>query len=324
MRAVLCEAFGGPETLVVREAPDPVPGPGEILVETTRVGLNFFDTLLIRDKYQFKGSPPFSPGGEFAGRVAALGAGVGGFAVGDRVAGHMVFGAARSHLVVAAETLVAIPDGVSDDAAAGLFVTYGTTLHALRQRGALEAGETLAVLGASGGVGIAAVELGKLMGARVIACASSAEKLEFCKRFGADAGIDYAAEDLKEALKRETRGEGVDVVYDPVGGAYSEAALRALAWKGRLLVIGFAAGDIPRIPLNLTLLKGCDVRGVFWGEFVKREPEAQRENMAQLLDWTRQGALVVHVHGVWPFAAVADAMNELVARKARGKVLLTP
>ena len=324
MRAVLCEAFGGPETLVVREAPDPTPGPGQILVATARVALNFFDTLLIQNKYQFKGTPPFSPGGEFAGAVAALGPGVAGFAVGDRVAGYMTFGAARSHLVVAADAVVKIPDGVSDDAAASLFVTYGTTLHALRQRGELKPGETLAVLGASGGVGIAAVELGKIMGARVIACASSPDKLAFCKRFGADVGVDYAAEDLKQALKRETGGAGVDVVYDPVGGAYSEAALRALAWKGRLLVVGFAAGDIPRIPLNLTLLKGCDIRGVFWGDFVRREPDVQRANMAQLLNWTREGALAVHIHGVWPFESVAAAMDELVARRAQGKVLLRP
>lgn len=324
MRAVLCEAFGDPETLVVREAPDPAPGPGEVLVETAFVALNFFDTLLIQNKYQFKGTPPFSPGGEFSGRVAALGPGVTEFRPGDRVAGSMTFGAARSHLVAPAASVVPVPEGVSDEAAAGLFVTYGTTLHALRQRGALRPGETLAVLGASGGVGVAAVEIGKIMGARVIACASSAEKLDFCRRFGADVGIDYAREDLKEALKRWTGGAGVDVVYDPVGGDYTEAALRALAWKGRLLVIGFAAGGIPRIPLNLTLLKGCDIRGVFWGDFVRREPAAHRANMAQLLDWTAQGRLTVHVHGVWPFERVAEAMGELTARRAQGKVLLRP
>ncbi len=324
MRAVVCEAFGGPETLVVREAPDPAPGRGEVLVETAMVGLNFFDTLLIQDKYQFKASPPFSPGGEFSGRVAALGPGVEDLAVGQRVAGYMTYGAARSHLVVRPDAVVTVPDEVSDEAAAGLFVTYGTTLHALRQRGDLQPGETLAVLGASGGVGVAAVEIGKIMGARVIACASSPDKLDFAKRFGADEGIDYSAENLKDALKQATNGKGVDVVYDPVGGAYSEAALRALAWKGRLLVIGFAAGDIPRIPLNLTLLKGCDIRGVFWGDFIKREPQVHRANMTQLLEWTEQGRLAVHVHGVWPFDETAQAMGELVARKARGKVLLRP
>lgn len=324
MRAVLCERFGGPETLVVREAPTPSPGPGEVLVETAFVALNFFDTLLIQNKYQFKGTPPFSPGGEFSGRVAALGEGVTDFSVGDRCAGSVTFGAARSHLVVPARSIVKVPDNVRDEAAAGLFITYGTTLHALRQRGELRAGESLAVLGASGGVGIAAVEIGAIMGARVIACASDADKLAFCARHGAHVGIDYSREGLKEALKRETGAKGVDVVYDPVGGGYSEAALRALAWKGRLLVIGFAAGDIPRIPLNLTLLKGCDIRGVFWAEFVKREPDAHRANMAQLLDWTGEGRLAVHVHGIWPFEGVAEAMGELIDRKAQGKVLLAP
>lgn len=324
MRALLCERFGGPETLAVREAPTPAPGPGEALVDTAFVALNFFDTLLIENKYQFKGTPPFSPGGEFSGRIAALGEGVSGFAVGDRVAGAMTFGAARSHLVVPAATLVKVPDAVRDEAAAGLFVTYGTTLHALGQRGELKPGETLAVLGASGGVGIAAVEIGALMGARVIACASGPEKLAFCARHGAALGVDYAKEDIKTALKRETDGAGVDVVYDPVGGALTEAALRALAWKGRLLVIGFASGEIPRIPLNLTLLKGCDIRGVFWGDFIKREPQAHRANMARLLDWTGEGKLAVHVHGVWPFEQAAQAMDELIARRAQGKVLLRP
>ena len=324
MRAVLCESFGGPETLVVREGPTPAPGPGEVLVETAFVGLNFFDTLLIRNKYQFKGAPPFSPGGEFSGRLAALGAGVEGFRVGERVAGSMTFGAARSHLAVPASSIVKVPDAVSDEAAAGVFVTYGTTLHALRQRGELKPGETLAVLGASGGVGVAAVEVGAVMGARVIACASSPDKLDFCKRHGADVGIDYSTQDLKEALKRETGGAGVDVVYDPVGGAYSEQALRAMAWKGRFLVIGFAAGEIPRIPLNLALLKGCDIRGVFWGDFVTREADAHRANMAQLMAWIAEGKLAVHVHGVWPFEQVARAMGELTGRRARGKVLLRP
>lgn len=324
MRSVTCEAYGGPDLLTVREEPDPTPGPGELLVAVSHVGLNFFDTLIIAGKYQFKPVPPFSPGGEYSGRVVALGAGVEGFALGERVAGSMTYGAARSHLTAPAGAVVKVPDAVSDETAAGLFVTYGTTLHALRQRAALQSGETLAVLGASGGVGIAAVEIGALMGARVIACASSADKLDFARRAGASAGVDYAREDLKEALRRETGGAGVDVVYDPVGGPYSEAALRACAWKGRFLVIGFAAGEIPRIPLNLTLLKGCDIRGVFWGDFIQREPDAHRANMAQLLDWAAQGRLAAPVHGVWPFEQVADALGELTARRARGKVLLKP
>jgi NADPH2:quinone reductase len=324
MRALLCEAFGPPETLTTREAPDPTPGEGEVVVEVAYAALNFFDTLIIRDKYQIKPTPPFSPAGEFSGRVVALGAGVTRFDLGERVAGYVTYGAARSHLVVRADALARVPDAVSDEAAAGLFVTYGTTLHALRQRAGLKPGETLAVLGASGGAGLAAVEIGRLLGARVVACASSADKLAFAARHGATAGIDYSQENLKDALKRESGGRGVDVVYDPVGGALSEQALRAIAWKGRFLVIGFASGEIPRLALNLVLLKGCDVLGVFWSEFVSREPEAHRADMAQLLDWTAQGQLSAHVHAVYPFDRASEAFAQIGERRAQGKVLLRP
>ena len=212
---------------------------------------------------------------------------------------------------------------LSDERAAGLFVTYGTTLHALRQRANLQPGETLAVLGASGGVGLAAVEIGAAMGARVIACASSPEKVAFAREHGAHDGIDYAAEDLKEALKQRTGGKGVDCVYDAVGGAHSEASLRAMAWKGRFLVVGFASGEIPKIPLNLALLKGCAIVGVYWGEFVKREPQAHLNNMAQLFDWTSRGLLSAHVHAVYPMAEIAKALDDLKSRRAQGKVLLS-
>jgi NADPH2:quinone reductase len=324
MRAVLCEAFGPPESLVLRELADPTPGEGEVVVEVAFAALNFFDTLIIRGKYQIKAEPPFSPAAEFSGRIAKIGPGVEGFRLGERVAGYVSYGAARERLSVRAEGLAKVPDAVSDEIAASLFVTYGTTLHALRQRANLAKGETLAVLGASGGVGLAAVELGKIMGARVIACASSPEKLALAARHGADALIDYAKDDLKSALKREGGAKGIDVVYDPVGGALSEAALRAMAWKGRFLVIGFASGEIPRLPLNLTLLKGCDVLGVFWGEFVVREPEAHRANMAQLLEWAAQGLISAHVHAVRPFAEAGPALEEIAARRAQGKVLLRP
>lgn len=322
MRAALCTSFGPPETLEIATLPDPVAGAGEVVVDVRFCALNFFDTLIIENKYQFKPAPPFSPGAEFSGRVHSVGAGVTDHAPGDRVAGFVTWGACRSRIVRPADELVRVPDGVSDEAAAGFSVTYGTSLHALKQRARLQKGETLAVLGASGGVGLAAVELGHLMGARVIACASSPDKLAFAQRFGADDLVDYSSVDLKEALKRLGEGRGVDVIYDPVGGDLSEQALRSIAWKGRFLVVGFAAGQIPKIPLNLALLKGCDILGVFWGDFVKREPEAHRENMTQLLDWIAAKKLSVHVHGVWPLDRVAEALGVLARREAQGKVLI--
>lgn len=322
MIAALCESYGPPENLVLRDLPDPVPGAGEVLVAPSRVALNFFDTLIIANKYQLKPALPFSPGGEFCGRVIALGEGVSGFSPGQRVAGYCSYGAARSRLVVAADSLTPVPDGLDDDHAAGLFITYGTTLYALKQRAHLREGETLAVLGASGGVGLAAVEIGRAMGTKVIACASSPEKLDFARGFGAQQGIDYAAEDLKEGLKRATDGRGVDCVYDAIGGDFSEKALRAMAWNGRFLVVGFAAGEIPKIPLNLTLLKGCSIIGVYWGEFVKREPAAHRQNMAQIFDWAARKKISAHVHAVLPLDRIAEALNMLKARKAQGKIVL--
>ena len=286
------------------------------------MALNFFDTLIIADKYQLKPELPFSPGGEFCGCVAALGDGIHDFAIGQRVAGYCSYGAARSRLVVPAVHLTPVPDGLDDDHAAGLFVTYGTTLYALKQRAQLREGETLAVLGASGGVGLAAVEVGRALGAQVIACASSPEKLAFAREFGAQQEVDYAAEDLKEALKRATGGRGVDCVYDAIGGDFSEKALRAMAWNGRFLVVGFAAGEIPKIPLNLALLKGCSIIGVYWGEFVKREPAAHRENMARIFDWAAQKIISAHVHAVLPLERIAEALNLLKDRKAQGKIVL--
>jgi NADPH2:quinone reductase len=240
------------------------------------------------------------------------------------VLGYIRHGAARERVAVAAEKLVKIPEALDFDRAAGLCVTYGTTLHALKDRARLKPGETLAVLGASGGVGVAAIELGKIMGAKVIACASSPEKLAFAKVHGADDGIDYAAEDLKDALRRLTNGQGPDVIYDPVGGAYAEAALRAIAWEGRFLVIGFAAGDIPKLPLNLVLLKGCDVLGVFWGSWSERNPQAHRANIEQLVAWATDGKLSSHVHAVYPLSEAAAALKAIAARQVMGKVILRP
>ncbi|QCK85120.1 NADPH:quinone oxidoreductase family protein [Phreatobacter aquaticus] len=324
MKAVLCKTFGPPESLVIEEMPDPVAGPGEVVVAVTAVGLNFFDNLVIKNMYQIKPPMPFSPCSEFAGRVASLGEGVTRFKVGDRVAGNVPFGAARTHLVAKAAMLAPIPSALTDDQAAGLVITYGTTIHALKDRAKLQPGETLAVLGAAGGVGLAAIELGKAMGARVIACASSPEKLAFCKAHGADEVIDYSKEDLKERLRALTDGKGVDVVYDPVGDKYAEPAIRALAWEGRYLVIGFAGGEIPKIPLNLTLLKSSDIRGVFWGEYARRNPEANAANLAEVARLTAEGKLSLHVHATYPLERIADGLNELLTRKAQGKVILKP
>ena len=322
MRALLCREYGPPETLVMGEVAAPIAKPGEILVDVAFASLNFMDTLIIQNKYQVKPPLPFSPGAEFSGHVSALGAGVTGFAIGERVAGFTGYGCARAQVACPAVQAFVLPAGVPLDKAAGLCVTYGTTLHALKQRAHLKKGETLAVLGASGGVGLAAVEIGALMGAQVIACASSPEKLEFAMGAGASQAIDYSRTSLKDALKAATGGRGVDVIYDPVGGALSEAALRAIAWEGRHLVIGFAAGEIPRIPLNLALLKSCDIVGVFWGEFVRRSPSVHTSNMAEIAGWVAEGKLSAHVHAVYPLAEAAAALGVLTRREALGKVLL--
>jgi NADPH2:quinone reductase len=322
MKALICPSFGPAENLKVMQVDSPVAGPGEAVVDVAYAALNFFDTLIIEGKYQLKPEPPFSPAGEFAGRIAALGPGVSGFAVGDRVMGSTGYGAAREQIAIAAQRLARVPDGLTLDKAAGLSVAYGTSLHALKQRAEMAPGETLVVLGASGGVGLAAVEIGAAMGARVIACASSDDKLAFAQRYGAAEAVNYATQDLRASLKALTGGKGVDVVYDPVGGALTEPALRSLAWKGRLLVIGFASGEIPRPPLNLTLLKGCDIRGVYWGEFVNREPAANRDNMSRLLDWAESGRLSVHIHAKFALEDYQKAFEAIGRRQTLGKTLL--
>jgi NADPH2:quinone reductase len=324
MKAVLCTHYGGPDELELTDLPDPVAGPGEAVVRVRAAALNFFDTLIIAGKYQTRPAFPFSPAAEFAGEVESVGDGVTTLRPGDRVAANIGYGAARQKLAVAADRLVKLPDGLDFERAAGLIVTYGTTLYALKNRAGLAAGETLAVLGAAGGVGLAAVELGKLMGARVIACASSDDKLAFARAHGADAGVNYAADDLKEALRRATGGNGPDVIYDPVGGPYAEAALRAIAWGGRFLVVGFAAGEIPKLPLNLVLLKSCDVRGVFWGAWVERDRAGYRANIAEIMGWCAQGRLSAHVHETYPLERIAPALRALAERKAMGKIVLQP
>jgi NADPH2:quinone reductase len=324
MKALLCTHYGTPEELELADLPDPAPQAGEAVVRIHSAALNFFDTLIIQGKYQTKPAFPFSPSAEFAGTVESVGPGVTDFKAGDRVLGFTGYGAARETIAVPTTALTPIPAELDFDRAAGLCVTYGTTLYALKNRAHLAPGETLAVLGASGGTGLAAIEIGKLMGARVIACASSAEKLDFAREHGADDGIDYASENLKDGLRRVTNGKGADVIYDPVGGSYAEAALRGIAWEGRYLVIGFAAGDIPKVPFNLYLLKSANVLGVFWGAWTERDPDGHRANTAQLLTWAADGRLSSHVHAVYPLSEAAAALKAIAERKVMGKVILRP
>jgi NADPH2:quinone reductase len=324
MKALLCTRLGGPDDLEIGNVADPVAGPDEAIVRVEAAALNFFDTLIISGKYQTKPTLPFSPAAEFAGTVESVGAAVSAVAPGDRVAGYIGYGAARERVVAPASQLVKLPPGLDADRAAGLIVTYGTSYYALKDRARLAPGETLVVLGASGGVGLAAVELGKLLGARVIACASSADKLEFARRHGADEVVNYAAENLRDALKAVGGERGVDVVYDPVGGAHAEAALRSLGWGGRFLVVGFAAGEIPKVPLNLVLLKSCDVRGIYWGAWVAREPHSHRANTADLLEWCAEGKLSAHVQATYPLEDAATALRALSDRSVMGKLVLKP
>src|SRR5438067_11940639 len=323
VKAVLCKQFGPPEALVIEELPSPKAGAGEVVVTVKAASVNFPDVLIIQNKYQFKPQLPFSPGSELAGVVKEVGADVTGWRAGDRVIAFTTYGAFADEVKTEAARLLPLPEGMDFVTGAAFLLTYGTSDHALRDRGALKAGETLLVLGAAGGVGLAAIEIGKAFGARVIACASSEEKLAVCREHGADATIDYAAEDLRERVKALTEGRGVDVVYDAVGGPYSEPAFRSLAWRGRLLVVGFAAGEIPKLPLNLALLKGASVVGVFWGDFARREPQRFRASVEQLGRWYREGKLRPHVSQSLPLAKAAEAINLLASRQAKGKIVLT-
>jgi NADPH:quinone reductase len=324
MKAILCTHFGTPDELELADIPQPAAGPGEAVIGIKAAALNFFDLLIIAGKYQHKPPFPFSPAAEFAGVVQSVGAGVTAFAPGDRVMGWTGWGAARQSLAAGADQLVKLPANLDFERAAGLTVTYATTLYGLRERGKLKSDETLVVLGASGGTGLAAIEIGKITGARVIACASSEEKLAFAKAHGADETVNYAKDDLRDALKRLGGADGIDVVYDPVGGDYAEPALRSLGWEGRYLVIGFAAGAIPKIPLNLVLLKSCDIRGVLWGGWTQRDPQGQRTLMNDIVRWCAEGKLSAHVHAVYPLAETANALKAIAERKVMGKIVLRP
>ncbi len=330
MKALLSRAPGGPETLELGELPDRAPAPGELRVRVLACGINYPDVLIIEDKYQFKPARPFAPGSEIAGVVEAVGDGVQGWAPGDRMLAVIGHGGLAESVHVPAQRAVPLPDGRDPVAGAALLMTYATTIHALVDRGNLQAGETLLVLGAAGGVGLAAIEIGKALGATVVAAVSSEEKAEAAKAAGADRTLVYgrapfdkdASKQLADAFKQAVGKDGAHVIYDPVGGDYAEPALRSIAWEGRYLVVGFPAG-IPKLPLNLTLLKSCDVRGVFWGAFAMREPVRDRANVEQLMAWWAKGKINPRIDRTYPLAEGGEAIARLAARAVIGKVVVT-
>jgi NADPH2:quinone reductase len=327
MKAIVCEAWGPPSSLQLRDLPSPASGPKQVLVRTRVAAVNFPDALIVAGKYQFKPEFPFSPGGELSGEIIAIGNEVKHLAIGDKVVGITAYGAYAQEVLVDASNIVSLPHDITDEdlELAGSFVlTYGTSLHALKDRAQAQAGETLLVLGAGGGVGLAAVEIGKLLGMRVIAAASSADKLSAACERGADETIDYSHEDLRERVKALTEGRGVDVVYDPVGGALAEPALRSVGWRGRYLVVGFAAGDIPKIATNLLLLKGSSLVGVFWGEFVRREPALNADNMKLLFAWLQHRKIHPLISKRYPLSQASHALDALLARQAVGKLVVLP
>ena len=331
MKVVLCKEFGPPETLVVEDIASPEPGPEQVVLDVYAAAVNFPDTLIIENKYQFKPPLPFSPGGEVAGVVSKLGEGASTYKIGDRVIGSCGHGGFVEQLAISETSCIPVPDAMDLETASALVLTYGTSYYALKDRACIKPGENLLVMGAAGGVGLAAVELGKAMGARVIAAASSQDKLDVCREHGADETILYPSGELtrdqqrafSDAIKKLTGSQGADIVYDPVGGDYAEPALRATNWDGRYLVIGFAAGPIPKIPLNLTLLKSCQVVGVFWGAFVARDPKANKQNLDDLMQMFNDGKIKPRISGRYPLEEAAKALREMSDRKVKGKVILT-
>ena len=326
MKALLSHEPGGPEPLPIEELPDPAPGPGELLVRVRACSINYPDVLIIEDKYQLKPPRPFAPGSEIAGEVEAVGEGVQGWTAGDRLIAATGFGGLVEKIAIPARSAIPLPVGRSFEEGSALLLTYATSIHALLDRGRLQAGQTLLVLGAAGGVGMAAVEIGKAVGARVIAAASSEEKAAAAREAGADASIVYPAGEtdrkaLAQLFKDAVGPDGADVIYDPVGGDYSEAALRSIAWEGRLLVVGFPAG-IARLPLNLTLLKSCDVCGVFWGGFVARDPRRNAEHVEQLFRWWSEGKIAPRISATYPLECAGEAIAALRDRKAIGKLVV--
>jgi NADPH:quinone reductase len=327
MKAIICDSWGAPSSLQLREMPSPEPGPKQVLVRVRVAAVNFPDALIVAGKYQFRPEFPFSPGGEMSGEIIAVGSEVSHLAVGNKVVGLASHGAYAQEALVDATHIVPLPATISDadfELAGSFVLTYGTSLHAIKDRAEAKPGESLLVLGAGGGVGLAAVEIGKLMGLRVIAAASSQEKRDAALAHGADDVIDYVNEDLRERIKALTAGKGVDIVYDPVGGDFAEPALRSVGWRGRYLVVGFAAGDIPKIPINLLLLKGSSLVGVFWGEFVRREPKLNAENMHLLFSWLHERKINPLISKRYPLSQAPAALDALLAREAVGKLVILP
>jgi NADPH:quinone reductase len=322
MKAIICDEFGLPDKLKFGDLPDPIPAPNQILIKVEACGVNFPDVLIIQNKYQFKPELPFSPGGEVAGKVLAVGENVSQFQIGQAVLALCGWGGFAEKVAVDVDRVFPLPEGLSPQVAATTLYTYGTSYHALKDRANLQAGETLLVLGAAGGVGLAAVELGKLMGANVIAAASSQEKLALCREKGASETINYETENLKTRIKELTQGKGVDVIYDPVGGKFTEQALRGIAWKGRYLIVGFANGEIPQVPMNLPLLKGCSIIGVFWGQFSKAEPKASFQNIQQLVAWILEGKIQQYIGREYALAEAPEALQAILDRKMLGKAVV--
>ncbi len=323
MRAVVCEAWGGPETLILKNLPELAPGPGEVAVRVHAAGVNFPDVLIIQKKYQLQPELPFTPGAEISGEVIQLGSGVQQLKAGDRVVALCQTGGFAEQIVLTAAQCIKIPADIDLAVAAGFLLAYGTSWHALRDRAKLQFGETILVLGAAGGVGLAAVQIGKAIGAKVVAAASSNEKCTLCHESGADEVINYTSENLRSAIKR-TCGSGPQVIFDPVGGAYSEQAFRSIGWRGRHMVIGFATGEIPSIPLNLALLKGASLVGVFWGDYMRREPERWAQDFHELLSWLKDGRLKPFISKVYPLKETPQALKDMAARQVTGKIVITP
>lgn len=322
MKAIVCEKYGPPSDLVLKDLPRLTPSEKEVVIQVKACSLNFPDTLIIQGKYQYKPDLPFTPGSDIAGIVSSVGSAVKHLKVGDEVFGFVANGGFAEEVIAPAKNVFPKPPKMDFATAASFLMAYGTSYHALKNRGKLQEGETLVVLGASGGVGLAAVELGKQMGARVIACASSEEKINLCKAHGAVEGINYTEENLKERIKALTEGKGADVICDPVGDKFAEPALRAIGWEGRYLVVGFAAGEIPKIPLNLALLKGCQIVGVFWGSWAMQFPQDNIKNTMELVQWHAQGKLNPHIHEQYSLEEAQKAMQEMMNRKVRGKIVI--
>ncbi len=322
MKAIVCEKLGLPGDLIYKEVESPMPGPKEVVITVKACAINFPDTLIIQGKYQMRPELPFSPGSDISGIVKEVGADVKHLKLGDEVFGVVPYGGMAEEVVAHSKMIFPKPTGMDFDIAASFLYAYGTSLHALKDRGELKPGDTLVVLGAAGGVGLAAVDIGNKIGARVIAAASTSEKLELCKQYGAAETINYTQEDLKTRIKELTDGKGANVIYDPVGGSYTESAFRAMAWAGRYLVVGFATGEIPKIPLNLPLLKGADLRGVFWGRFTKENPEKNLSNSMQIMQWYAEGKIKPHIYKRYPLELSPVALEEMMNRKVMGKVVI--